>query len=167
VRRFVILLIVLVVVFNALFYGWLSKTSGFDAYLALNASVSADVLRLFGEEATSSGMVLSSPRYQLTIKRGCDAIQASGFFALLVAASPLSVGMGRRALWMIGGTLFLLLVNLLRIISLYYTGIWYPQLFEVMHVEVWQVAFIVLPILLWLYWIRRVGRPAAVQRDAA
>jgi len=166
VRRFVIVLVVLLVVFNALFYGWLSHTEAFDAYLALNARVSAAVLHLFGEEASATGKMISSPRYSLTIKRGCDALQASFFFTLLVIASPLTVGRRNRLAWMVGGTLLLLVVNLVRIISLYYTGVWYPSLFEVMHVEVWQVAYIVLPILLWLYWIRRVGRLSAVRSDA-
>ena len=106
--------------------------------------------------------------YSMSIKRGCDAIQASVFFALLVAASPLVVPFGRRLVWMVGGTALLLLINLVRIVSLYYAGVWFsPQTFEVMHVEVWQVAFIFLPILLWLVWIRWVGKPARAQSDAA
>ncbi len=164
---FVVVLVVLMVVFNALFIGWFSKTEAFDSYLALNAKVSAFVLSLFGEEASATGLAVTSPRFALTIKRGCDAIQASVFFALLVAASPLAVPLSRRLVWMIGGTALLLLINLIRIVSLYYTGVWFsPKVFEVMHVEVWQVAFIMLPILLWLFWIRRISKPQGTQPDA-
>jgi len=170
VLRFVVVLVLLMVVFNVLFYAWLSKTKAFDSYLALNAKVSASVLWLFGEQASARGVAVTSPRFALSIKRGCDAIQASVFFALLVAASPLAVGVTRRAVWMIGGTALLLLINLVRIVSLYYAGIFFsPTMFEVMHVEVWQVAFILMPILLWLFWIRRVSRPQieVTQPDAA
>jgi len=155
------------IAFNALFYGWFSKTKVFDSYLALNAKVSASVLWLFGEQASANGVAVTSPRFALSIKRGCDAIQASVFFALLVAASPLAVRLSRRVAWMIGGTVLLLLINLVRIVSLYYTGVWFsPKAFEVMHVEVWQVVFIVMPILLWLFWIRRVSKPQVTQPDA-
>lgn len=167
VLRFVVVLVGLMLAFNALFYAWFSKTEAFDSYLALNAKVSASVLCLFGEEATASGMALTSPLFSLSIKRGCDAIQASVFLALLIAASPLAVPPARRLGWMIGGTALLLLINLVRIVSLYYCGVWFsPKVFEVMHVEVWQMAFILMPILLWLFWIRRVSRTQVTQSDA-
>jgi len=167
VFRFVVVLVLLMVGFNALFYCWLSYTKAFESYLALNASVSAKVLCFLGEHARSSGEHLTSPRFSLTIKRGCDALQASFFFALLVIASPLTVPIRNRIVWMVGGTMLLLFINLVRIISLYYTGVWYPSMFEVMHVEVWQVAYIVMPILLWLYWIRRVSKRPVGRTDAS
>ncbi len=167
VLRFVVVLVGLMLAFNALFYAWFSKTEAFDSYLALNARVSASVLCLFGEEATATGMSLTSPLFSLSIKRGCDAIQASVFFALLVAASPLVVPLARRLVWMVAGTALLLLVNLVRIVSLYYTGVWFsPKTFEVMHIEVWQVAFIIMPILLWLSWIRWISKTEVTQPDA-
>jgi len=165
---FVVVLVSTMIIFNALFYAWFSKTKVFDSYLALNADVSAFVLRIFGEQAKATGVSVTSPRFALSIKRGCDAIQASVFFALLVAASPITVGRLRRLGWAVCGTLLLLVVNLLRIISLYYAGVWFsPELFEMMHVEVWQVAFILLPILLWLFWIRHVSKPQVPRPDVA
>ncbi len=168
VLRFVVVLVVLMVGFNALFYAWFSKTTYFESYLEVNARASAVVLDLLGEKATSHGVAVTSPRFALSIKRGCDAIQASVFFALLVAASPLAVPLLRRCAWMIGGTLVLLIINLVRIISLYYTGVWCsPETFEMMHVEVWQVAFIFLPIVLWLIWIRSLRLHQATNTHAS
>ena len=61
----------------------------------------------------------------------------------------------------------LLLINLIRIVSLYYFGVWFsPKVFEVMHLEVWQMAFILMPILLWLFWVRRVSKAQVTQSDA-
>ncbi len=154
-RRFVVVLILLMGGFTALFYGWFSDSPYFDSYLEANASLSAAVLRLLGEDASANGVSVTSSRFGLSIKRGCDAIQPSVFFALLVAASPVVVTFTRRCAWMIGGTLVLLAINLFRIITLYYTGVWFSmQTFELMHVEVWQVVFVILPILFWLLWVR-------------
>ncbi len=46
----------------------------------------------------------------------------------------------------------LLLLNLVRIVSLFYIQIHFPRAFEVMHIEVWQVLFIFLAIALWALW---------------
>lgn len=166
VLRFVVVLLVLMGGFTALFYGWFSQSSYFQSYLEANASWSARVLSWLGEEASASGVSVNSPRFNLSIKRGCDAIQPSVFFALLVAASPVTVALWRRCVWMIAGTLVLLGINLFRIISLYYTGVWSPQHFELMHVEVWQVVFVVLPILLWLIWVRAMNPGRATPSHA-
>jgi exosortase/archaeosortase family protein len=63
------------------------------------------------------------------------------------------------------GPLVLLVTNLVRIVSLYFVQIHAPSLFELLHVEVWQVAFIFLAVLLWVAWarwaLRRGGLAAA------
>ncbi len=163
ILRFVVLFCVLVGGFNILFYVWLSHASVFDWYMNLNARVSAWVLRVFGERATADGTDISSPRYGLSLKRGCDAIQASAFFVFVVLASPLASSVRSRIPAILVGTAVLLCINLVRIISLYYTGVWYPNLFEMMHVEVWQALFIFLPLVFWIVWvrreIRRIGTP--------
>lgn len=55
---------------------------------------------------------------------------------------------------MLLGTLCLLLLNVVRIVSLYYSGVYCPRMFEVLHVDLWQPVFILLPLVLWLMWVR-------------
>jgi exosortase/archaeosortase family protein len=57
------------------------------------------------------------------------------------------------------GTAFLAVVNLIRIASLFLIGIHFPKTFELMHGEVWQIAFILLAILFWALWIGWATRP--------
>jgi len=52
-------------------------------------------------------------------------------------------------------------------VSLWYTGIWYPSIFEIMHVEVWQMLFIALPIVFWLIWLRRQWPKKSARTSAA
>ena len=59
---------------------------------------------------------------------------------------------------MLVGTVLLLSMNLVRIITLYYAGIHFPNAFETLHVEVWQAVFIFVPIVLWVIWERFVAR---------
>ncbi|GAG21353.1 unnamed protein product [marine sediment metagenome] len=67
---------------------------------------------------------------------------------------------------MIIGCSLLLVLNLVRIVTLYLTGLYYRSLFDMMHLDVWQAAFIVLAILFWAGWASWVGRAPARQPDA-
>ena len=167
VLRFVLVFGLLLAGFNAFFYLWFSKASLFDTYLSFNARSSAAVLSMFGDDATVNGTLLIGPRYSLDIKRGCDAIQASAFFVLGVLASPAPVSLLSRVVPLAVGTLFLLVMNLVRIVSLYYTGVYFPRAFDVLHVDVWQAWFIFLPLFLWVIWARWVGRSQPVSADVS
>ena len=166
VLRFVLVLVCLMGVFNVSFLYWISRGPFFEGYLALNADICAAILNALGENAKAIGVQLSSSRYALEIKRGCDGLQASVFFAIAVLASPCRVAMLARLPVILLGTLFLLLFNLVRIVSLYYTGIYFPGMFDIMHVDVWQAVFIFAPLFLWAMWARSVERRSTVRSHA-
>ena len=167
VFRFVVLLGVCMVAFNVLFFLWLSPSEFFQTYLKLNAGASAGVLQALGDDATVSGDSILSPRYSLTIKRGCDAFQVSAFFVFAVLCWPVPVSRWRRATGVAVGTLLLLGLNLVRIVSLYYTGVYFPRAFEAMHIDVWQPAFIFLALFFWVTWVWWTSRTEAVRSDVA
>jgi exosortase/archaeosortase family protein len=154
--------------FNLVFYLWFSKGEAFEAYLRLNARCSAAILSLFGDPATTNGTAIIASRYSLDIRRGCDALQASAFFVLGVLSSPSRVPLIARLPVVLLGTVFLLVTNLVRIVSLYYTGVYCsPRVFEVMHVDVWQAMFIFLPLFLWVAWARWAERGETATADVS
>jgi exosortase/archaeosortase family protein len=159
VLRFVLLLTGLMIGFNAVFYLWLAESSFFTGYLSLNARACAWVLRLLGEDAAASETLLTSPRFGLELKHGCDALQPSAFFIFAMLASPVARPLRQRVAPILIGTLVLLMLNVVRIISLYYAGIYYPSAFETLHLDVWQAAFIFSPLIFWLAWALRAARP--------
>lgn len=169
VLRFVLVFVVLVGAFQLVFYFWISPSSFFEDYLALNARASAWILATFGEATRSVDTSLFSPKFSLEIRRGCDALQASSYFASAVLASPLRVPVGRRIFIVASGTALLLVINLVRIVTLYYVGVYYPGQFNMMHVDVWQALFILLPLAFWLIWVRQTMALATVaeKTDAA
>lgn len=122
----------------------------FPWYMSQNASWSAGLLRVCGEEASSSGASLRSPRFAVEIRRGCEAIEPTVLFVAAVVGFPVSLL--ARVLGVLLGLVALSLLNLVRIVSLFYVGIYWPNIFEMMHVEVWQPAFIVLALALWIAW---------------
>ena len=122
----------------------------FPEYLRLNSIGAASLLNVFGEGVISRGNVLSSPRFQVSIERGCDAIAPSLVFCAAVLASPVS--WSARAAAVLVGTTLLMLINFIRVVSLYYTGAYFRPAFDIMHLDVWQALFVFFAVVLWLFW---------------
>jgi exosortase/archaeosortase family protein len=118
--------------------------------LEMSAELSAASLRLLGENAIALENELLVPGFTLSIWEACDVVQPLGIFAAAVLASPVAGGL--RLIGVLGGTLLLFLLNQMRILSLYFTGIHHPAAFDAMHTEVWQGLFIVVSLALWLLW---------------
>ena len=150
VIRFVLTFAVLMGLFYGVFYTppWENPTLDrfIDSYLCAYADVSGAVLRLLGEDARVQGPSITSSRFSVRIVRGCDAMEATALVVCAVLAAP--VGVWRKVAGVVGGVVILALANLIRIITLFYTGMCYPKLFDAMHKEVWQGMFIVLAIVL-------------------
>ena len=138
----------------------------FPAYLELNADASAGILRLFGYEATARGTLVTTPGAPLDIRRGCDAVDPTALFVAAVLAFP--AGFKFKIPGALLGTLILAVVNLIRIVSLFFVRMYLDDWwFEVMHVDVWQVAFIALALLLWILWAAWATRVRSPKPDAA
>ena len=152
VLRFVVLFCVCMAVFYGCMATVLFRETLFPAYLRFNAGVSATILRCLGEEAAARETSVASPRFSIEIRRGCDAVEPSAVFLSAVLASPVSMWL--KLPGMAAGTVVLMLVNLVRIVSLFYVGIIYPKAFHMMHVDVWQALFIFLALLFWVVWAR-------------
>lgn len=150
VFQFVSLFVVLLGVYYAITMIDVVNHDILPSYMRFYASASAAVMNVFGEGASAQGTSVVSGRYSVNIKQGCDALAPSALFIAAVLAFP---GSFRSKLpGLVAGTLVLAVINLVRIISLFYTGIHFPKWFETMHVDVWQPVFILLALTLWVLW---------------
>jgi len=122
----------------------------------IDAKISSFLLNIFGMGTTAVGDTVSSNKFSVDIESGCDGIEAIAIFTGAVAAYPKPAKFKYKGILV--GILFLLLMNIIRIVTLFFTGVHFPKLFDMMHVEVWQVIFIVLAIACWLIWIQSVIR---------
>jgi exosortase/archaeosortase family protein len=148
--RFVLLLAALL----ALFFG-VAETELFQRSvrlpsLRLSADLSAALLRGLGEQASSQDFVIRSPELSLEIGDGCDALEPIGLFAAATLAAP--VAWSLRLIGVAAGALLLFMLNQVRIVTLYYTGVHRPEVFDTAHLEIWQGIFIALTVGLWLAW---------------
>lgn len=138
-----------------LYYG-VTTTEGvkyrfFPWYLEWNAGASGAILNGIGyDDVTVEGKAIGSPQFGVQIERGCDAVSPSALFVAAVLASP--IAFRRKIPAAIIGVLLLLVLNLVRIVSLFLTGLYFPRFFETMHLDVWQALFIIFALCLWAIW---------------
>jgi exosortase H (IPTLxxWG-CTERM-specific) len=130
-----------------------------NPYTGLVARVSGAVLSLLGEEITVQDYLLRSPRFSVTIYNGCNGLITSLIFISGVLAFPAS--WQAKLLGAVGGLIAIQLINLIRIISLFYTGVYFPSWFDESHIFIWQSIVILAGVTLWVVWARRYGQARA------
>lgn len=127
--------------------------------VSVNAKISSFVLNIFGMKTRATNELISSAYFSVGIAKGCDAIEAMALFAAALLSFP--------AKWLhklagfFAGIAILFILNIVRVVSLFMIGVYYPKAFEIMHVEVWQVLFIIFAIGLWIFWIKWTGKGVA------
>jgi len=122
----------------------------FPAYLRHNARVSGIILRAMGADASVRRRSISSPRFALEVRHGCDALLPTALFVSAVLASPVRFWL--KIPGIVIGAILLMLMNLVRVVTMFYAGIYIPSFFDRMHVEVWPAIFVTLSLFLWVVW---------------
>ena len=123
------------------------------------------VITTFGGHAWVQGNVLSIPGFSVRILDLCNGVEATLLLwaALLAFPAP-----WRYRLWgLLIGALGVQALNLARIVSLVYLGVWKPTWFYWVHWYVWDALILVDVLLLFLLWLRRLPAPLEAHAPAA
>jgi len=163
VLRFVVLFVVFLAAFQLIMIIPFVKDTMFPEYLRVNAQVSGAIIGIFEDAVHVNGHSISSPYSSLSIERGCDAVEPSALFVAGVLAFP--AAFASKVPGMLLGTVCLMVLNLARIISLFYIRKHFASVFEVMHIDVWQTLFVLLAILFWILWAMRAVRSVGPTPD--
>ncbi len=136
-----------------------------EPFTAGIAQVSGVVLDLIGQNVTMHGTVIRNARFAVNIRNGCNGVEAMLIFLAAVLAFPAS---WRSRLLGLGiGILVIQLVNLIRVVALFLTGIYFPKLFDASHTVVWQTVVILSGVLLWIFWANRFAAPPPASAEPA
>ncbi len=162
-RSAILIFIVSFVVIIGLFYAFFSTDFFREHILAhvanANASLSSLILNLMGQGTVADGSTVASSVFSVKVETGCDGIEPIALFATAVLVFP--VAFSYKWQGVLVGSVFLAVMNLIRVISLFLVGVYIPSFFDFMHVEVWQVIFIILAIITWLVWMQWVMKKQA------
>jgi len=134
-------------------------------FTSMLANISAFLIELTGREIIATGVVIRdvTTLFAVEIAAGCNGVEA---MILLIAAMLAFPSPWRYKLVGIGiGVIAIQALNLVRIVSLFFLGMWNETAFEWAHLYVWQALIMLDALVVFLLWIRSLPRTTG-GRDA-
>lgn len=147
--RFCILFLILLAVLGGLSATSQAQKLVHEPLSLLLVRLAAPILSTFGT-VVSSGTYLSFNTFSASVEEACDGVLPSCIFVSAVLAFPCRP---RQKAWgVLLGITAIFFINLLRVITLMVVGFHWPDLFERVHIYVWQALVIALSMALWVFW---------------
>lgn len=122
-------------------------------------ALSGALIGAFGGSAAASGNVLVHPGgFAIQVSNGCSGLEAVILLAAAVLAYPAP---WRSRSWGLAlGFAFIMGLNLLRVVSLFYIGQYSRAWFDWAHLYAWDVLIIIDGLVVFLVWLRHLPLPA-------
>lgn len=118
------------------------------------ADVSVWIITFFDDGVVAHANVIrdQASGFGVRIERGCNGVEAMIilFAALFAFPAPLK----NKLIGFVAGFFAIQLLNLVRIVSLFYLGQWNQVAFEWFHLYLWQALIIMDALVVWLVWLR-------------
>jgi exosortase H (IPTLxxWG-CTERM-specific) len=120
------------------------------------ASISTYIVTLFDPSVVASGNVMRNTvnGFAVAIEAGCNGVEATIVLVAAILAFPAS--WKRKLAGLAIGIAAVQILNVVRVISLFYIGQWDFAVFEWAHQYVWQALIMLDVLVVWLVWVRRV-----------
>ena len=153
VLRFLLLFAVAMAAFQLLFFALIVESAPFELYLRALAWTTGTLLDWMGNDVTLDGSELTVSGAVVAVAAPCSGLQPMAMFAISVLAFPSSLR--AKGLGLGVGVSLLLAVNQVRVIVLSLVVLLAPDSFELLHIYVWPMIFILISIGMWFLWARR------------
>ena len=144
---------------GATFAGLIAWLAGSERSLAAFqggiAAIVSGILNMLGNHTTVAGATVRSARFSISVITACTGLSLTAAFFAAVIAYP-----SRLAAKLAGiatGAAAIFALNIVRLVSLFYIGVYLPQFLEPAHLLVWQSLLIVFVLVLWLFWAGKVA----------
>lgn len=125
-----------------------------DPFTAFIADISVTLISYFDANVISYGKVIQSQAngFAVSIEPGCNGVEAMIVLAAAVLAFPSSIK--QKIAVLIIGFFAIQIMNLGRIISLFYIGQWNTSIFEWAHLYIWPMLIMVDVLIVFLLWMK-------------
>jgi exosortase H (IPTLxxWG-CTERM-specific) len=123
------------------------------------ARVAGQLMRAFDASIATSGNVIGSSAFAVSIEAGCNGLEATLVLVAAIVAFP--APWKHRARGIVIGVLAVQALNIVRVASLYYLGAWNRAVFEWAHLYLWQALIMLDVLIVWVVWMR--WTPASVR----
>lgn len=131
-----------------------------EPWTSIVARTATAAAALFDPSVIAQGATLlsSTNGFAVTILAGCNGLEA--MIVLLAAVVAYPAPWKHRLIGLAAGSVAIGLLNLVRIVSLFYIGQWNRTAFEWAHLYVWQVLIMLDALVVWLVWLKTLPRTA-------
>ena len=152
--RFLVLFIGIFIVMHFSYYlfGKTDLQSWFISILTVKPGVAIINFLTPQEHAYSSGTFVMSKSVSLSILAGCDG--SEGIFILISAILAYSTTIQTKLKGLVYGVAYIYILNIIRIVSLFYTAKYYNKYFNIVHGYIGQTFIIVMGCIYFIIWIR-------------
>lgn len=165
-RFFVLFLLIQAVLFTAELLPW-GQTWVVKPFTGLLADIAGHLIALLGREIHTSGVIIydiATP-FAVMIEAGCNGIEATILLIAAVLAFP--APWKNKLYGLLIGIAAIQGLNLVRIVSLFFIGLWNATAFEWAHLYIWQALIMLDAIVVFLLWIRTLPREVAANDAVA
>jgi archaeosortase B (VPXXXP-CTERM-specific) len=122
--------------------------------MVATADITGFFLKMGGMEAEVSGRIVSLPNFSIEVVGECTGLYEMLIFLAAVIAYPAK---STSKLMGVGlGIPFLYVINIIRMVFITIVGNWSPNTFDFLHLYLWQVAMILIIVMVWILWIEKV-----------
>jgi len=133
------------------------QTAFVSPHLNQVAWVCGKVLRTLGTQCEVYESSIVAARFSVQVIKGCESIYPTAMLWAALLAYPAAFGWKISGL--IGGALILFLLNIFRVITMFYIGVYLPSLFDIIHIYAWQALFILVTLAVFLFWAVKAAKP--------
>ena len=128
----------------------------------LTALILGAIFSVGGANVIVHGAMVSVNGFGLEIIDECTAVFSSIVFCSAVLAYPTTFR--NKGLGIAVGVPALYAINILRLSILALVGIYHPNMFEFVHVYLWQASFIIFVVVIFLLWLHFLSHCEAMER---
>ncbi|MBW1967621.1 MAG: exosortase H [Deltaproteobacteria bacterium] len=153
IKRFAVTYLVLMSLFFLLI-AWKPIQNVIDLnglYTKAIVSITAKILEIMGILCTSQGSVITISGTSLDIKFGCNGLEAVMIYSVGIISFPAT--WKKKFLGIVAGFIVIQIINIIRIVVLAYSSIYFKTLFEYIHIYIAQGMMIAIALGIYLLWI--------------
>ena len=134
-------------------------------FTSLIADISVWIVQAFDDNVVATGNIIrdQASGFGVRIERGCNGLEAVIILFSAIFAFP--APFKNKLIGFVAGFFAIQLLNLVRIISLFYLGQWNHTAFEWFHLYLWQALIILEAMVVWLIWLRTLPGSRARNRE--
>jgi len=120
------------------------------------AWICGKTLNTLGTQCDVYESSISSARFSVQVVKGCESIYPTAMLWSALLAYPALLRW--KVIGIVCGAAILFILNIIRVITMFYIGIYFPSLFDMVHIYAWQALFILLTLAVFLFWAAKVSK---------